>query len=384
MKLVVTSVLLSCVASGEWAFSAAHAQELICDDVRAMNREQRAQCYRERTAADAGSRAGGADQPDVSIEAGQADGRGELTFKRDRNEGALRVALSFGAPTDKQSGIADFTNLDGLAKDLTVGYALRWLPWADRFDPASTPPKGELPSRKERAATKLLRDTSDLFSQAEQKGIEVANDAGLEELVAATKPCPADVSQRVCDEVAAEARSLLRRLHRTEDAVHLDSKVSYNKYDFVGAGDAPDQSDEFGLSVKLGYSRYFAGGRWTVMSGFQRAYKESTTKAQLCTEIEGSTLQSCMILPFGAPERLEGMITHLEFRRLFGGPKEAQLVVAPLLSYDGAQDVWGVQLPLYLFRNKEGLFSGGLRFGWRSDEERFVGSVFVSKPLGAQ
>ncbi len=58
------------------------------------------------------------------------------------------------------------------------------------------------------------------------------------------------------------------------------------------------------------------------------------------------------------------------------------VMVSPMLTYDDAQEVWAAQLPLYLLRDKNALFSGGLRFGWRSDEDRFVASVFVSTPLG--
>jgi len=50
------------------------------------------------------------------------------------------------------------------------------------------------------------------------------------------------------------------------------------------------------------------------------------------------------------------------------------------LIHDFKSDVWGVDVPVYLFPNKDGLLSGGLRFAW-TDTDKFSAGIFVGVPF---
>jgi hypothetical protein len=49
------------------------------------------------------------------------------------------------------------------------------------------------------------------------------------------------------------------------------------------------------------------------------------------------------------------------------------------VEHDFESDVTAVTIPLYLFKEKDGGFTGGLQLGWRSDTDETVAGVFVSK-----
>jgi hypothetical protein len=65
----------------------------------------------------------------------------------------------------------------------------------------------------------------------------------------------------------------------------------------------------------------------------------------------------------------------LEGRWLFGSRAVGLKVV-----HDFKNDNWGVDVPLYLFPNDKGMFSGGLRFGW-TDTDQLSAGVFVGVPF---
>jgi hypothetical protein len=49
------------------------------------------------------------------------------------------------------------------------------------------------------------------------------------------------------------------------------------------------------------------------------------------------------------------------------------------MTFDFKSDVFGIDVPLFLVRNKEKQLSGGIRLGWRDDTDAFSAGVFVGK-----
>jgi hypothetical protein len=298
----------------------------------------------------------GADGNPLSIEAGQADGKGEIAIKlptcKSGDEGLpiLKHVLKITAPTDKNSEITDFTNVDGLAKDLTVGYSFRTLLTTE-------------------SSIEELMDDFDGFV-LEHEELTGVNDLGeINELV---QKMDVEEQERWRDIYAAAGRSSI--------SWFVDGSLSHNQYEFFDQDQAEQDANKMGISLKTGLSFPLRPGRLSFAVGFQRAFKDNDTKAQVCTEVEDAPgFESCKELPIGEPDELEGAIGHLEFRFPVGD----YTILSPLVSYNDAQDAWGVQLPIYIFR-KKGTFSGGFRMGWRSDEDKLVASVFVSKPLDFQ
>jgi hypothetical protein len=295
----------------------------------------------------------GADVNPISIEAGQADGKGEIVIRLPNAEPTLKHVLKLSAPTDKDSQITDFTNLDGLAKDFNAGYSFR-----------------KLTARKDKLDNMMEKYDNFILSHQSLEGVNE-----LESLNKVISNLPQE-DQNEWKEILSKARDL-------SSSWFVDGKLSYNKYEFFDQTGEAQESNEMGLSLKGGYSRPLGSGRITGAVGFQRAIKDSETNVQICTAVQNNeSFESCKELPLGEPEELEGAIGHLEYRvpiEIF----KRKIVLSPMLSYDDAQDAWGIQLPIYLVRTK-GVFSGGFRVGWRSDKERIVASVFVSKPLDFQ
>jgi hypothetical protein len=57
---------------------------------------------------------------------------------------------------------------------------------------------------------------------------------------------------------------------------------------------------------------------------------------------------------------------------------------APRVSYEFENGVFGFDLPIYLLLSKADdkgnqSFVGGLRLGWRDDDDKFVAGIFVGK-----
>ena len=55
--------------------------------------------------------------------------------------------------------------------------------------------------------------------------------------------------------------------------------------------------------------------------------------------------------------------------------------LAPSAQYDFETDVWGFEAPLFLVRNGNKDFTGGVKFAWRSDQDDLVAAIFISRAL---
>lgn len=84
----------------------------------------------------------------------------------------------------------------------------------------------------------------------------------------------------------------------------------------------------------------------------------------------------CVTGPLGPPTKSKKDLFSLELRRKF-----ADFALAPIATYDAKDDVWGVEVPVYLLLNSDGALSGGVKFGWRSDDDDFRFGVFISQPF---
>lgn len=107
----------------------------------------------------------------------------------------------------------------------------------------------------------------------------------------------------------------------------------------------------------------------------KRDFKDRDS-ATLCSPITGSVLESCSSLPLGEANQVESVVAAAEYRHFF-----QTLALAPSAQYDLEESVWGLQLPIFLTRDQKGAFTGGVKFGWRSDERDLITTVFVSRGL---
>lgn len=195
-------------------------------------------------------------------------------------------------------------------------------------------------------------------------------------------------------------------------AVVFDSStLSTAKLSEIGCSlldaDTPVTTTFYGLTFKLGYEEFKVldtstlesttenevpvsaglhlgyvpgGGLHSILAGFdlQRAYEASENRT-LCNPIEMSEQQECKTGAFSDPKRKDKQLLYLEYRRQF--PK-LELLDLPMamnlrITHDFKSDVFGVDLPIYLLKDKEQQFTGGLRLSWRDDTDDLKFGVFV-------
>lgn len=125
------------------------------------------------------------------------------------------------------------------------------------------------------------------------------------------------------------------------------------------------------------YSQYVCGST-TYGGGFQyqESYKEKP-EVSICTTLPmppGAT--ACSNGRIGPPDRNERQLAFFEIHHHKRGRAFA---VAPRISFDFEKDEVGINVPIYLVRNKEGLFTGGLKIGWQSETDEVVAGFFVGK-----
>ncbi len=88
----------------------------------------------------------------------------------------------------------------------------------------------------------------------------------------------------------------------------------------------------------------------------------------------GGAPATCVKGSAGPPVRTDTEVLSFEYQRSL-----KDQAIAVRVSHDWGQDVSSVEVPIYLFRDKEGGLTGGVQLGWRSDEDEVVAGVFVSK-----
>jgi hypothetical protein len=107
----------------------------------------------------------------------------------------------------------------------------------------------------------------------------------------------------------------------------------------------------------------------------QNGYEsDKATQATICQPVPDSTALKCKQGFFGPPKSADKSVLSIDVRHQFG----SALAMTFKASRDFEEDVTGLDLPIYILRSKEGAFSGGIRFGWRSDTHDVVGGIFVT------
>lgn len=299
----------------------------------------------------------GVQDPTVTVEVGQANGKGTISWRPDKDCDVTKScwALKLTAPTDSTKELTDFVTLDGLAKDLTVGFDIRRTLVSEQdlehfFD-----------------ALDDLCDALGLVTGCDNESIKERVDkldrTGLRILA---------------EQVSRSRRPIASFLRKATTAVFFKGRISHNEYEFFTLDSAENKSDEFGSRLEVGYSRVVGPkGRLAFSIAGQRAFKAQKTKALSCQQVDGSaTLETCKELPLGAPAEVESLIGQIEYTHHI-----ARATIRPLVSYDFEEDVLALDLPFYFLRDKDDLFAGGFRVGWRSDTDDLAASIFVSKPL---
>jgi len=168
----------------------------------------------------------------------------------------------------------------------------------------------------------------------------------------------------------------------------IAAKAGHRSFKYVDPIDlAKDASEEHtGYDVSVTWSKFFAGPallRGGALFGARARFQESyqpQAEVQLCVPYAtGSDATRCRTTGMGVPKKVRSPIL------------QAQLAVAPweavglsvLISRDFELNATGIEVPAYLIRDNEtGLFNGGIKLSWRSDEDDLQAILFIGVPLG--
>jgi hypothetical protein len=300
------------------------------------------------------------------LEAGEDGSQGKITWyaetdcTKDKDEKCTAedfgFSASLSAPLNKTTERSDFTNLDGLAKDISLSVQFNF------------PLQRRTTDQEIMAATKRISTGEQLNPQFVA---EDATNRGVATL---------DLAQIRADE------DIRQYLDSPLVTWFGGATISTNDYDYFDLEQEKQNDREYGAEAKFGRAWITDNARMSVSVSYERSFQDSKTKAQLCTAIENTqSLETCQTLPLGSPERINSTIARMEYRRVL--PEAitkwvgVDLAISPLISHDFRQDVTGIELPFYWLRNKDGDFTGGLRMGWRSDTDNVSVSLFVAKAL---
>lgn len=120
----------------------------------------------------------------------------------------------------------------------------------------------------------------------------------------------------------------------------------------------------------------------TLSASYQRGY-EAAEEQRICPPGVTDPSADCIDGRAAAPARDENLLLSAGLRHQFmRDGRLLNLAVAPLVTYDAIDDVFGVDVPIYMMPDADSGLTGGVRFGYRSDRENefsvglFVGVAF--------
>lgn len=122
---------------------------------------------------------------------------------------------------------------------------------------------------------------------------------------------------------------------------------------------------------------------WALRAKYSYISKfESAMDGQICrNSVVNPAMPECLSGPQGAPGRVKSSIATIELRKQFNPGDEATFAIAPQFVYDFDKKDFGVDVPIYLTRSKEGTLNGGIRFGYRSDSKDLGAGIFIGLPF---
>lgn len=179
-------------------------------------------------------------------------------------------------------------------------------------------------------------------------------------------------------------RSISQELANTYSVAPLEAwifgfggKVGVKQFKYLDAVTFEEQKTNKSPWSLSGYL-YFKRGPDSYGGGieFQDSYK-AQPKVSLCSPSDSNPMiDICKDAVLGGPARQERKIAYMQWNHHRRGDYFA---ISPRVSYDFEKDDTGVYIPVYLIRNKEGLFTGGLNVSWQSETDEVVAGIFVGR-----
>ncbi len=301
--------------------------------------------------------------PQITIEAGEADGQAEVALQIRRHWG---VKLS--TPLSENDDPTQPADLDGLSQDtaLAIDYSRLFRP------------RDNIPAAVDALSAMLIA----ACPPAKAKIDETGNLDGLINLADQMKSGEIDCgSDRLADPGQLQRTYYDIAFPRWSWGFRLQGRVGYHQYEFFELDGSKEDEDTYGKSVGVALAGVHKGRRLAIGLDYENAVKPSEDEAEKCTPVTGSTtLDSCESLPLGAPQHKSALVARVEYR-IFFDYRKIPMAISPMVSLSDDDKVVGIEVPLHFLATKDGALTGGLRVGWKSDESGIDVAVFLSRPL---
>lgn len=231
---------------------------------------------------------------------------------------------------------------------------------------------------------RALREGEDAMSEDEviMRCRAVLRAVGDERLNTPRDPCVDSTEARVIAELPPGQAGLSSP---SATDFGLEASAGFNDFEWFDTVSMLPQEDRRTDWSIAGYFTHYLSGSHTALTAsisYQRAY-EAAPEERVCPAGTVDPEAECPNLRTAAPTRNENLLLAAGIRhRFMGDGRLANLAVAPIVTYDVIDDVFGVDVPIYYTPDDKGGLNGGIRFGYRSDRENefsvafFVGAAF--------
>lgn len=310
----------------------------------------------------------------IELMAAQGSSQASIKLSRSFSDGSHKAPGEYGraifstwsltasAPLSKSSDDTDIATLDALvhASSLEAKYSRFSVPDLRRPD-LSDP---EVSARMQHLCAELRRSYKEKTGKSEADAIAQECDLGNAKLYLPDR--------------YGDFRSLYWKPSGMRVVWGASAKVGYQNFDFVNTTSGKEESRQetpWSVGLFLGLNPAQWKTLFTLSGQYQEAFKDAKSGVQCLPGEDGTLL--CASGPLGSPKHVTKKLVALEARRAFRFAS-----VALTATYDFEAEVFGVDLPVYLVKGKDGKLSGGVRLGWRDDTDDFTAGVFVGAGFG--
>lgn len=261
-------------------------------------------------------------------------------------------SITFSVPVNKNSDSTDLATLDGLANSFKLSVkASNFLVSGKRrpFDPKTKLPPQRFIEICQLAGLDFAKDgceSGEVYNGLEKKGKL---------------------------EYYPEFKSFFWNSNAWKFVYGIEGAVGYENFEFISKqtfekqdrDKTPWSASGFVGAVPPGYNAVL-----TIGGQFQDAYK--ATKTQTVCPVTTGTSVICNSGALGEPDHQQKYILYIE-----GRTELLSLGINVRISHDFKRDDTGVDVPIYIFRDKKNSLNGGIRIGWIDKMHKTVLGLFI-------
>lgn len=279
------------------------------------------------------------------------------------------LSVTLNAPFNKKKKIGNFLTETGLPGTASIDFNLSLSLLPDRID--------------------AVREQRDRYLSANL--VQLVYQSCLRANAGKAQECDGKDSRELAEKYSSdELKSQLTQGFAAREAELLAApylsaqffgSVGRETYEFRNALSFNEQKNKrslysFGTSVAY-LPRLDSPVGWFAGAEYKRSYKLPDAETRCPLPATGATSVTCFTAAFGPPvsdntASLFGAV-RLNGKLLGELPLSAELKIV----HDVSAREWGVTMPIYFLRNKDGDLNGGVRLGWDSEKDDFLFGVFV-------